>query len=136
MAEEETKALPHYPNLRSVKSGEVRNPSGRNGKIGLGELREFLAERAEPASRHSRRENLLLALYTTAIDRRRRDHVPAARVLLAYDVGLPPQAIDVRNPDDSLRPKILEVRWVDAKHVEKSDAPVGDGNGNSASKAG
>jgi hypothetical protein len=73
MAEEETKALPRYPNPRPIKPGEARNPVGRNGKIGLGELREFLAELAEPASRHSRRGNLLLALYTTAIDRRRRD---------------------------------------------------------------
>lgn len=84
----------------------MRNPTGRNGKPRLEELREFLNGKAEPTSSHTRRENILLAIYTTAIDRRRRDHVAAAWVLLSYDVGLPPQAIDLSNTDGSLGARV------------------------------
>jgi hypothetical protein len=112
MADEEPKALvPRYAGLRPIQKGEVRNPLGRNGKFKIDELRKYLSEKAEPSSPHTRRENLLLALYTTSIDRRRRDHVAAARVLLAYDLGLPAQALQVdhSNTDGSMTPAVIRV---------------------------
>ena len=112
MADEEPKALvPRYAGLQPIQKGEVRNPLGRNGKFKIDELRKYLSEKAEPSSPHTRRENLLLALYTTSIDRRRRDHVAAARVLLAYDLGLPAQALQVdhSNTDGSMTPAVIRV---------------------------
>jgi hypothetical protein len=119
----------------TIKPGEVRNPTGRNGKLRLDEFREYLSGKAVPSSPQTRRESILVALYTTSIDRRRRDHVAAARVLLSYDLGLPTQAIDISNPDESLKPKTLVVRWVDAKHDDKSEVQVGDGKQSDASNA-
>jgi hypothetical protein len=134
--DDETNALaPRYAGLRPIKPGEVRNPTGRNGKLRLDEFREYLSGKAVPSSPQTRRESILVALYTTSVDRRRRDHVAAARVLLSYDLGLPTQAIDISNPDESLKPKTLVVRWVDAKHDDKSEVPVGDGNQSDASNA-
>ncbi len=96
MAEEETTGLStRYPNLRPIKAGEVRNPTGRNGKARLEEFREYLNEKAETSSSHTRWGNVLRALYATAIDRRRRDHVAAIRVILAYELGLPTQALQL-----------------------------------------
>jgi hypothetical protein len=90
---------PRYRGLRPIKPGEVLNPTGRNGSSAITELRRFMDERAEPSSRRTRSENLWLALYTTAIDRRRRDHVAAARVLLAYHLGKPLETLEVSGPD-------------------------------------
>jgi len=92
--------------LRPIKPGEVRNPSGRNGKARLEEFREYLNEKAELSSGHTRRENVLLALYATAIDRRRRDHIAAVRIILAYDLGFPAQALEVDHSsrDGSMSP--------------------------------
>jgi hypothetical protein len=118
MADEESKTLvPRYPGLRPIKAGEVRNPLGRNGKMRIDELRDYLNGKAEPTSPHTRRENILLALYTTSIDRRRRDHVAAARVLLAYDLGLPAQALQVdhSNTDGSMTPAVIRVYAVKPK---------------------
>ncbi len=89
-----------YPNLKPIQPGEVRNPKGRNGVTKLAELRDYLDKRAEPTSRNTRRENILLALYTTAIDRRRRDHVAASKLLLAYDIGQPRLAVDISNESE------------------------------------
>jgi hypothetical protein len=111
MAEEDPLDISRYPNLRPIKSGEVRNPTGRNGKMRIDELRDYLNGKAEPSSPHTRRQNILLALYTTSIDRRRRDHVSAARVLLAYDLGLPAQALQVdhSNTDGSMLPAVVRI---------------------------
>jgi hypothetical protein len=96
MAEEDSTGLRlRYPNLRPIKAGEVRNPTGRNGKARLEEFREYLSEKAEVSSSHTRWGNILRALYATAIDRRRRDHVAAIRVILAYELGLPTQALQL-----------------------------------------
>jgi hypothetical protein len=104
MAKDKTEDIPRNQNLRCIRSGEVRNPTGRNGKARLEEFREFLSGKAEPTSSRTRWENVVLALYTTAIDRRRRDHVAAVRVVLSYDLGQPPQTVDLSNSDGSLRP--------------------------------
>ena|ERR1035441_10591470 len=111
MADDKNDHSLRHPNLRPIKQGEVRNPSGRNGKIRLDKIRKYLSGKAEPSSRHTRRENILLALYTTSIDRRRRDHVAAARVLLAYDLGLPAQALQVdhSNTDGTMLPTVIRV---------------------------
>jgi hypothetical protein len=90
---------PRYRNLRPIEPGEVRNPTGRNGATTIAKLREFLEARAEPAAGRTRCENIWLALYTTAIDRRRKDHVAAARVLLAYHVGKPVEAVELSGPN-------------------------------------
>jgi hypothetical protein len=58
-------------------------------------FREYLDAKAEPSSSRTRRENVLLALYATAIDQRRRDQIATVRVILAYDLGLPTQALQV-----------------------------------------
>ena len=98
-----------FPNLRPIKPGEVRNPAGRNGKTQVSGLRNYLDEKAAPTSRQTRRENLLLALYTTAIDRRHRDHVAATKTLMAYDMGLPSQAVEVSGEMDMFQgPNPLE----------------------------
>ncbi len=118
MADDEPKALiPRYAGLRPIRKGEVRNPLGRNGKFNIDELRKYLSGKAEPSSPHTRRENILLALYTTSIDRRRRDHVAAARVLLAYDLGLPAQALQVdhSSTDGSMTPAVIRVYPVKPK---------------------
>lgn len=65
------------------------------GKARLEQFREYLSAKAEPSGPRTRRENVLLALYATAIDRRRRDQIAAVRVILAYDLGLPTQALQV-----------------------------------------
>ena len=114
MSEDDNKPVPRFSGLRPIRPGEVRNPTGRNGKVRLDELREYLSERGEPSSRHTRRENILLALYSTSIDRRRRDHVAAARVLLAYDLGLPAQALQVDHSsnDGSMSPAVVRIHVV------------------------
>lgn len=95
-----------YRGLRPIKPGEVRNPTGRNGATAITELRRFMDERAEPTSRRTRGENLWLALYTTALDRRRRDHVAAARVLLAYHLGKPLETLEVSGPGGGPIPSV------------------------------
>jgi hypothetical protein len=125
MGDEEPKALvPRYAGLRPIQKGEVRNPLGRNGKFKIDDLRNYLNGKAEPTSPHTRRENILLALYTTSIDRRRRDHVAAARVLLAYDLGLPTQALQVdhSNTDGSLSIPVVKIRF--GKLIEGVEARV------------
>ena len=124
MADEDENHHPRYPNLQPIQSGEVRNPTGRNGKVRVDKVREYLDEKAEPSSRHNRRENILLALYSTSIDRRRRDHVAAARVLLAYDLGLPPQAlqIDHSNNDGSMLPAVIHICPVSPREDEAYQA--------------
>jgi hypothetical protein len=130
MAEDKNDRPLGYPNLRPIKRGEVRNSTGRNGKVRLDELREYLNEKTEPSSRHTRRENILLALYSTSIDRRRRDHVAAARVLLAYDLGLPAQALQVdhSNTDGSMLPAVIRVYPVKPREEDSppEPAPVDD----------
>jgi hypothetical protein len=123
MAEDKNNRPIRYPNLRPIKKGEVRNPSGRNGKVRVDKVRKYLSGKDEPSSRHTRRENILLALYTTSIDRRRRDHVAAARVLLAYDLGLPAQALQVdhSNTDGSMLPAVIRVYPV--KPQEENSPP-------------
>src|SRR5512147_3259508 len=100
----------------------MRNPNGRNGKLRLAELRDYLSGKAEPTSQHTRRENIILALYATSIDRRRRDHIAAARVLLAYDLGLPAQALQVdhSSEDGSMAPALVRI------HVVKPREDGGD----------
>jgi len=112
--------------LPPIKPGEVRNPTGRNGKARLEELREFLNGKAGPTSSHTRRENLLIAIYTTAIDRRRRDHVAAARVLLGYDLGPPMQALQVdhSNTDGSLLPAVIRVYPVKPREEDALPGPA------------
>ena len=114
MGDEDPNATaPRPTGLRPIQKGEVRNPLGRNGKFNIDELRKYLSGKAEPSSPHTRRENILLALYTTSIDRRRRDHVAAARVLLTYDLGLPAQALQVdhSNADGSMSIPVVRIRF-------------------------
>ena len=77
------------------------------GKARLEQFREYLSAKAEPSSPRTRRENVLLALYATAIDQRRRDQIAAVRVILAYDLGLPSQALQVDHSSMSPRRKVL-----------------------------
>jgi len=140
MADEEPKALvPRYAGLRPVQKGEVRNPLGRNGKFKIDELRKYLSGKAEPSSPHTRRENILLALYTTSIDRRRRDHVAAARVLLAYDLGLPAQALQVdhSNTDGSMTPAVIRIYPVKPKQEGTDETtPIESSPGDEGSNRG
>ena len=106
-------------NLRPIAPGEVRNPAGKNGVTKVAELRAYLDERAEPTSRRTRRENLLASIYATALDRRRHDHIPAARLLLAYDLGKPREELEVSGPGGG--PLISSNSWDSKTTAELRD---------------
>jgi hypothetical protein len=70
------------------------------------------------------------AIYATAIDRRRKDHVAAARVLLAYEAGLPPQGVEYRFPDGTLMAKSEEQIWAEMeRRAGEGTAAVEDQSG-------
>jgi hypothetical protein len=94
VADVPTEGVALDPQFRPAVPG-VHKPAEHSVKAKLDAFRAYLDARAEPSNSRTRRENVLLALYATAIDRRRRDQIAAVRVILAYDLGLPAQALQV-----------------------------------------
>jgi len=80
---------------KPFKKGQSGNPGGRPSTAWI---REYLAELASPGA-PPRKQAIIQALWLTAIERRHKDHVRAAELLLAYDVGKPVQAIEVSGPE-------------------------------------
>jgi hypothetical protein len=89
----------HGPDGRFT-TGNRANPGGRPSTQWI---RDYLAEIANPkqAGSPSRRMAVVQALFLTAIERRHKDHVKAAELLMAYEAGKPIQAVEVSGPDQN-----------------------------------
>ena len=71
--------------------GHSGNPGGRPATRGL---REWLSEIVR-GRKQSRRHLVMEAVFQTATDRKHRDHLKAAELLMAHDFGRPSQAVKV-----------------------------------------
>jgi hypothetical protein len=81
---------------RPFQKGQSGNPGGRPKTAWL---REWLAEATDKNPNNPRRLVIAQALYLTAIDRRHRDHVRAAELILAYELGKPVESVELSGPD-------------------------------------
>jgi hypothetical protein len=75
--------------------GATGNPAGRPSTKWI---RDFLAEVTKPGGQ-PRKMALIQAMFLTSIDRRHKDHVKAGTLLLAYEAGMPIQAVEVTGGD-------------------------------------
>lgn len=87
-------------NLRPFKKGVSGNPSGKaKNAISLPVWREFAMESPGVDQNGNplpcRDRNVMMAIYLSAIDRRRKDHIPAARLWMSYVHGDPTQTVNV-----------------------------------------
>ena len=94
--------------LPPIKPGEVRNKTGKNGREARAAISQFLEEPSETDKGKTRFRRVLEKLYAKAIA----GDTQAAKTLVEQHVGKPQQALDLSNEDATLRPKVLEVRWV------------------------
>lgn len=99
-------ALPAPEN--TTGTGAQRDTSGRflpgqtgnaGGRPKSQWIKDFLGVSDPRGPGKTRKQWLLESLWTTAIDRNHRDHVKAAVVLLAYDVGKPVETVELSGPD-------------------------------------
>jgi hypothetical protein len=91
-------------NLRPVKPGEVRNPTGKNGR-NRAELFRAWAEKSPTLigdKDKSRIENVWEKTYQRAMDGRRKDCTLASKVIIEQYQGIPKAALELSNPDGSL----------------------------------
>lgn len=98
------------PEVRESVDGlgrlERRDDRGRftNGNRAAGRpstrwIRDYLRD-VEEGAQQTRQMALLEAIFATAIDRRHRDHVRAAELLIAYVAGRPTVALEFSGADD------------------------------------
>ena len=113
--------------LPPIKPGEVRNKTGKNGREARAVISQFLEEPSETDKGKTRFRRVLEKLYAKAIA----GDTQAAKALVEHHAGKPQQAVDLSNEDGTLRPKVLEVRWVQPKPNDQSapSAPTTDGTG-------
>jgi hypothetical protein len=113
--------------LPPIKPGEVRNKTGKNGREARAALSQFLEEPSETDKGKTRFRRVLEKLYAKAIA----GDTQAARTLVEQHAGKPQQALDLSSEDGTLRPKILEVRWVQPKPNDQPTLPppASDGTG-------
>jgi len=114
--------------VQPVKRGEPgRNPTGKNGREARAVISQFLEEPSETDKSKTRFRRVLEKIYAKAIA----GDTQAARTLVEQHAGKPQQAVDLSNEDGTLRPKVLEVRWVQPKPNDQSapSAPTTDGTG-------
>lgn len=113
--------------LPPIKPGEVRNKTGKNGREGRAELSQYLDDPSETDKGKTRFRRVLEKLYAKAIA----GDTQAAKTLVEQHVGKPKQALDLSNEDGTLRPKVIEVRWVQPKPNDQPSLPppASDGTG-------
>jgi hypothetical protein len=111
--------------LPPIKPGEVRNKTGKNGREVRATISQFLEEPSETDRGKTRFRRVLEKLYAKAIA----GDTQAAKTLVEQHAGKPQQALDLSNEDATLRPKILEVRWVKPKDEPAPAPPEKDGTG-------
>jgi len=113
--------------LPPIKPGEVRNKTGKNGREARAALSQFLEEPSETDKGKTRFRRVLEKLYAKAIA----GDTQAAKTLVEQHAGKPQQAVDLSNEDGTLRPKVLEVRWVQPKPNDQPalPPPTADGTG-------
>ena len=114
--------------VQPVKRGEPgRNPTGKNGREARAAISKFLEEPSETDKGKTRFRRVLEKLYAKAIA----GDTQAARTLVEQHAGKPHQALNLSSEDGTLRPKVLEVRWVQPKPNDQSapSAPTTDGTG-------
>jgi hypothetical protein len=91
-------------NLRPIKPGEVRNPTGKNGTNRAALYRAW-AEKAPTLigdKEKSRIENVWEKTYQRAMDSRRKDCTLSAKIIVEQYQGVPKAAFELTNPDGSL----------------------------------
>ena len=113
--------------LPPIKPGEVRNPTGKNGREARAAISQFLEEPSETDKGKTRFRRVLEKLYAKAIA----GDTQAAKALVEQHAGRPQQAVDLSNEDGTLRPKVLEVRWVQPRANDQPALPpsTSDGTG-------
>jgi hypothetical protein len=113
--------------LPPIKPGEVRNKTGKNGREARAVISQFLEEPSETDKSKTRFRRVLEKIYAKAIA----GDTQAARTLVEQHAGKPHQALDLSNEDGTLRPKVLEVRWVQPKPNDQPSLPppASDGTG-------
>ena len=113
--------------LPPIKPGEVRNPTGKNGREARAAISQFLEEPSETDKGKTRFRRVLEKLYAKAIA----GDTQAAKALVEQHAGKPQQAVDLSSEDGTLRPKVLEVRWVQPKPNDQPSfpPPASDGTG-------
>jgi hypothetical protein len=94
------------PQIRPDTGEAARDEQGRwnpghsghpGGRPSTKWIREYLGQLSKPGGQ-PRKLAVVTALYVTAVDRRHKDHVKAAELLLAYEAGKPVQAVEVSGP--------------------------------------
>jgi hypothetical protein len=114
--------------VQPVRKGEPgRNPMGKNGREARAAISKFLEEPSETDTCKTRFRRVLEKLYAKAIA----GDMQAARTLVEQHAGRPQQAVDLSSEDGTLRPKVLEIRWVQPKPNDQPtpSPPVFDGTG-------
>ena len=91
-------------NLKPIKPGEVRNPTGKNGR-NRADLFRAWAEKCPLVigdKDKSRIENVWEKTYQRAMDGRRKDCGLHAKIIVEQYQGIPKSSLEVSNPDGSL----------------------------------
>jgi len=94
--------------LPPIKPGEVRNPTGKNGREGRAEMSQFLKEPSETDKGKTRFRRVLEKLYAKAIA----GDTQAAKTLVEQHIGKPQQAVDLSSDNGSLRPALVRFEFM------------------------